>query len=82
MVLNYNNTAQKNDDKIMSDLFVFRCQKCSIGKLIFYAGGEYKILYANFSTGITFKIHFLIKKSSFFFFFFFFIKNVEGSEIV
>ena len=28
----------------MSDLFVFRCQKCSIDKLIFYAGGEYKIL--------------------------------------
>ena len=62
----------------MSDLFVFRCQKCSIGKLIFYAGGEYKILHRQFSTGILFKIHFLIKK----FFFFFFHKKVEGSEIV
>ena len=29
----------------MSDLFVFRCQKCSIGKLIFYASGENKILH-------------------------------------
>ena len=35
---------------------------------------------AIFSTGIPFKIHFLIKK--FFFFFFFFYKNVEGPEIV
>ena len=39
-----------------------------------------KFCIANFSTGIPFKIHFLIKKSSFFFFFF--IKKVEGSEIV
>ena len=50
---NYNYTAQKNIDKIMSDLFVFRCQKCSIGKLIFYAGGEYKILHRQFFDGST-----------------------------
>ena len=31
-------TAQKNIDKIMSGLFVFRCQKRNIGKHIFYAG--------------------------------------------
>ena len=36
---------------------------------------------ANFSTGIPFKIHFLIKKKIYFFFFFFH-KKVEGSEIV
>ena len=48
-------------DKIISDVFVFRCQKCSIGKLIFYAGGDIKFCIANFSTGIPFKIHFLIK---------------------
>ena len=41
-------------------------------------GGQYKFCIANFSTGIPFKIHFLIKKK----FFFFFIKKVEGSEIV
>ena len=46
----------------MSDLFVFRCQKCSIDKLIFYARGEYKILHRHFSTGIPFKIQFLIKE--------------------
>ena len=56
---------KKYIDKIMSDLFVFRCQKCSTGKLIFYAGGEYKISTANFSTGIPFKIHFLIKRKYF-----------------
>ena len=52
-LLNYNYTAQKNIDKIMSDLFVFRCQKCSIGKLTFYAGGEYKILHRQFCDGNT-----------------------------
>ena len=62
----------------MSDLFVFRCQKCSIGKLIFYAGGEYKILHRQFFDGNTLQNSFFNKKSSFFFF----IKNVEGSEIV
>ena len=36
-----------------------------------------KFCIANFSTGIPFKIHFLIKKSSFFFYI-----KVEGSEIV
>ena len=41
-LLNYNYAAQKNIDKIMSDLFVFRC---SIGKFIFYAGGEHKKLH-------------------------------------
>ena len=65
----------------MSDLFVFRCQKCSIGKLIFYAGGEYKMLHRQFFDGNTFKIHFLIKKSSLFVGFFFH-KKVEGSEMV
>ena len=37
-------TAQKNIDnidKIMSDLFIFRRQKCNTGKLIYFAGGEY-----------------------------------------
>ena len=47
-LLNYNYTAQKNIDEIMSDLFVFRCQKCSIAKLIFCAGGEYKMLHRQF----------------------------------
>ena len=61
----------------MSDLFVFNCQKCSIGKLIFYAGGEYKILHRQFFDGNTLQNSFLIKK-----YFFFFIKKVEGSEIV
>ena len=46
-----------------------------------------KFCIANFSTGIPFKIHFLIKKVVFFFLFFFlfiffFIKKVEESEIV
>ena len=51
----------------MSDLFVFRCQKCSIGKLIFYAGGEYKILYRQFFDGSTLQMSFFNKKSSFVF---------------
>ena len=46
----------------MSDLFAFRCQKCSIGKLIFYAGGEYKILHRQLFNGNTFQNPFLIKK--------------------
>ena len=50
----------------MSDLFVFRCQKCSIGKLIFYAGGEYKILHRQFFDGNTLQNSFFNKKSSFF----------------
>ena len=37
----------------MSDLFVFRCQICSIGKHIFYACGEYKILHRHFFDGNT-----------------------------
>ena len=49
-----------------SDLFVFRSQKCNIGKLIFYAGGEYKILHRQFYNGNTLQNSF----------------NVEGSEIV
>ena len=65
-LLNYNYIAQKKIDKIMSDLFVFRCQKCSIRKLLFYAGGEYKILHRQFLTGIPFKIHFLLNKYFFF----------------
>ena len=60
----------------MSDLFVFRCQKCSIGKLIFYAGGEYKILHRQFFDGNTLQNSFSNKKKMFF------IKKVEGSEIV
>ena len=75
-LLNYNYTAQKNIDKIMSDLFVFRCQKCSIGKLIFYNGGEYKILHRQFFGRNTLQNSFLNKKI------FFFINKVEGSEIV
>ena len=39
---------------------------------------DIKFCIANFSTGIPFKIHFLIKKKSSFFFFLL----VEGSEIV
>ena len=62
-LLNYNYTAQKNIDKVMSDLFVFRCQKCSIGKLIFYAGGEYKILPRQFFDWNTLQNSFLIKSS-------------------
>ena len=46
----------------LSDLFVFRCQKCSISKLLSYAGGEYKILHRQSFDGIPFKMHFLIKK--------------------
>ena len=61
----------------MSDLSVFRCQKCSIGKLIFYAGGEYKILHRQFFHENTLQNSFFNKKSSFFFH-----KKVEGSEIV
>ena len=61
----------------MSDLFVFRCQKCSIGKLIFYAGGEYKILHRQFFDGNTLPNSFFNKKVLFFF-----IKKAEGSEIV
>ena len=64
----------------MSDLFVFRCRKCSIGKLIFYAGGEYRILHRHFFDGNTLQNSFFNKKV--FFFFFFFYKNVEGPEIV
>ena len=46
----------------MSDLFVFRCQKYNIGKLIFYAGGEYEILHRQFFDGNTLsKFIFLIK---------------------
>ena len=65
----------------MSDLFVFRCQKCSIGKLIFYAGGEYKILHCQFFDGNTLQNSFFNKKSSFLLFLFFH-KKVEGSKIV
>ena len=61
-LLNYNYTAQKNIDKIISDLFVFCCQKCSMGKLIFYAGGEYKILQRQFFDGNTLQNSFFIKK--------------------
>ena len=46
----------------MSDLFVFRCQKCSIGKLIFYASGEYKILHRQFFDGNTLQNSFFNKK--------------------
>ena len=62
----------------MSDLFIFRCQKCSIGKLIFYAGSEYKILHRQFFEGNTLQNSFFNKKK----YFFFFHKKVEGSEIV
>ena len=58
----------------MSDLFVFRCLKCSIG--IFYAGGEYKILHRQFFDGNTLQNSFFNKKVVFFH------KKVEGSEIV
>ena len=61
----------------MSELFVFRCQKCSIGKLIFYAGGEYEILHRQFFDGNTLQNSFFNKKVGFIF-----IKKVEGSEIV
>ena len=62
----------------MSDLFVFHCQKCNIGKLVFYAGGEYKILHRQFFDGNTLQNSFFNKKVVFFFFH----KKVEGSEIV
>ena len=60
-------------DQIVSDLFAFRCQKCSICKLKLYAGGEYKILHDQFFDGNT------IQKS---FSFFFFSSKRERSEIV
>ena len=53
----------------MSDLFVFRCQKCSIGKLIFYAGGEYKILHRQFFDGNILQNIFFNKKVVCFVFF-------------
>ena len=56
----------------MSDLFVFRCQKCSIGLYILYAGGEYKILHRQFFDVNTLQNSFFNKKVVFFFFFFFF----------
>ena len=46
----------------MPDLFVFRRQKCSIGKLIFMLAVNIEFCIANFSTGIPFKILFVIKK--------------------
>ena len=61
----------------MSDLFDFRCQKCSIGKLIFYAGGEYNILHRQFFHGNNLQNSFFNKKVVFFFH-----KKVEGSETV
>ena len=61
----------------MSDLFVFRCQTCSIGKLIFYAGGEYKILHRQFFYGNTLQNSFFNKTVVFLFH-----KKVEGSAIV
>ena len=75
-LLNYNYTTQKNIEKITSDLFVFRCQKYSIGKLIFYAGGEYKILHRQFLDRNTLQI-------SFFFFYFFYKKSrrIRNSRI-
>ena len=50
----------------MPDLFDFRCQKCNIGKLIFYAGGEYKILHRQFFDGNTLQNSFFNKKKFFF----------------
>ena len=50
----------------MSDLFVFHCQKCNIGKLIFYAGGEYKILHRQFFDGNTLQNSFFNNKEFFF----------------
>ena len=60
----------------MSDLFVFRCQKCSIGKLTFYAGDDYKMLHRQFFDGNTLQNSFFNKKVVCFF-----VKEVEGSEI-
>ena len=51
----------------MSDLFVFRCQKFRIGKLIFYAGGEYKILHRQFFDGHALYNLFFNKKVGFIF---------------
>ena len=51
----------------MSDLFGFRCQKCSIGKLTFYADVEYKILHRQFFDGNTLQNSFFNKKVVFFF---------------
>ena len=50
------------------------CQIClySIGKLIFYAGGEYKILHRQFFDGNTLQNSFFNKTVVVFFFFFFF----------
>ena len=59
----------------MSELFVFRCQKRSIDKLIFYAGGECKLLHGQFFDGNTLQ-------NSFFFYKEVVEKKVEGSEIV
>ena len=73
----------------MSDLFVFCCQNCSIGKLIFYAGGEYQILHRQFFDWNTLQNSFFNKNVVvdffcfvFFLFCFFFSQKVEGSEIV
>ena len=66
-LLNYNYTAQKNIDKIMSSLFVFRYQKCSICKLIFYVGGLYKMLHRQFFDGNTLQNSVFNKKVVFFF---------------
>ena len=63
----------------MSDLFVFRCQKCSIGKLIFYAVSEYKILHRHFFDRNTLQNSFFNKEVVVVFFFH---KKVDGSEIV
>ena len=41
---------------------IFRCQKCSIGKLIIYAGGEYKILHRQFFDRNTLQNSFINKK--------------------
>ena len=65
----------------MSDLFVFRCLKCSIGKLIFYASGEYKILHRQFFDGNTLENSFFNKKVHVVVVVVFFHKK-EGSEIV
>ena len=51
----------------MSDLFVFRWQKCSIGKVIFYAGSEYNILHRQFFDWNTLQNSFFNKKVVFLF---------------
>ena len=48
--------------KLCQICFVFCCQKCNIGKLIFYAGGEYKILHRQFFGGNTLQNSFFNKK--------------------